>query len=163
MPHMVGQQRFHPADEQCKYNWISSQHFILIVINTNFPSFKVIVEIMRIFHHIYNYQIKKDLLKRFMSISYAFIERLNESNTACAVEMSCLDSLFKIRADIIRSENQQQQMDELSTNCCSLMSQVSSHTKNSVYYSYQFLTSFFVFFIYIHIYSWPMDVKFNRT
>ena len=46
-----------------------------------------------------------DLIKRFMSISYAFIERLNENNTACAVEMACMNSLFKIRADIIRSEN----------------------------------------------------------
>ena len=124
-----GEHNLHPADEQCKCNWISSQHFILIVINTNFPSFKVIVEIMRIFHHIYSYQIKMDLLKRFMSISYAYIERLNDSNIACAVEMSCLDSLFKIRADVIRSETKQQKMDELSTNCFSLMSRVNSYMK----------------------------------
>jgi len=84
---------------------------------------------MRIFRHIYNYQIRMDLLKRFMSITYVFVERLKENNTACVVEMSCLDYLFKIRADIIRSENKQQQMDELSINCSSLMSQVSSYIK----------------------------------
>ena len=80
---------------------------------------------MRIFPHVHSYQIRMDMLTRFMTISYVYIERLKDLNASCAVEISCLESLLQIRADVIRSENKQVQMDELSINCYNLMNQVS--------------------------------------
>jgi len=77
-----------------------------------------------------------------MIIAYVFVERLKDHYAARAVEISCLESLFKIREDVIRSEDRQQQMDELTMNSFRLMSQVSSNIKKTLsyyHYSYSFV------------------------
>jgi len=83
----------------------------MIVINAKFLSFKVIDEIMHLFPNVHCYQIRMDMLKRFMALTYAYIERLKDLNAPYAVEISCLESLFQIRADVISSVNKYKWMD----------------------------------------------------
>jgi len=138
MPAMVGNQFVHPVDEQCKYKWII---LLTLPINANFLSVKVIIEILQIFPYVKHYQIKMDVIKRFMSIGYAFIETLHENYLVCAVEMACLEALFKIREDVVHSDHKQDTMDGLSLSFYNLMSQVSSYIK--VFYFFLFFSFFF--------------------
>jgi len=88
-------------------------------------SFKVIVEIVQLFPYISSYQIRLDLLKRFMVITYIYINHLKNSNSPYSVETSCLTSLLDIRASVIGSDTPQTKMDELSQHCYHLMKHVS--------------------------------------